>query len=53
MAEWTDSGKLFQRQWAQDLNALGPALVLILRTDRVIPVFDLSESGGRDVASKE
>ena len=38
----------------QDLNALAPALVLILETDRVINFcFDLSEHDGRDVASKE
>ena len=36
VAEWTDSGRLFQREGVQDLNALAPALVWILRNDRVI-----------------
>ena len=51
VAEWTDSRNLFQRE-GQDLNALVPALVLILGTNRVIPLFDLSECDGRDAASK-
>ena len=42
MAERTDSGSLFQGE-AQELKALAPVLVLILETDRVIPLFDLSE----------
>ena len=43
-AEWTDSGRLFQTERAQDLNALTTALVLILGSNRVILLFDLSES---------
>ena len=42
-AEQTDSERLFKREGAQDLNAFVPVLVLILETDRVIPLFDLSE----------
>ena len=53
VAEWTGSGKLFQREGAQELHALAPVLVLILGTDRVIPLFDLSERDGREVAIKE
>ena len=53
MAERTDSGKMFQREEAQELKALAPVLVLILRTDSMIPVFDLSERAGREVAIKE
>ena len=48
VAEWRDSGRLLQREGVQELNALVPALVLILGTDRVIPFFDLSERAGRD-----
>ena len=43
VAEWTDSGRLFQREGAQELNALALVMVLILGADRVIPLFDLSE----------
>ena len=53
VAERTDSGRLFQREWAQELKALAPVLVLIVGTDRVIPLFDLSENDGREVAIKE
>ena len=53
MAEWTDSGRLFQREGAHELKALAPVLVLILGMDRVIPLFDLSERDGRGVAIKE
>ena len=53
MAERTDSGRLFQREGAQELKALAPVLVLILGTDKVIPLFDLSERDGREVAIKE
>ena len=49
----TDSGRLFKREGAQELNALAPVLVLILGMDRVIPLFDLSERDERDVAIKE
>ena len=51
--EMTDSGKLFQRERTQELNDLFPALILTLGTDRVIPLFDLSECDGSGVASKE
>ena len=53
MAERTDSGNLFQREGAHELNALVPVLVLVLGTDRVIPPFDLSKRDGREVASNE
>ena len=49
--ERTDNGKLFQREGAQELNDLFPALVLSLGTDKVIPLFDLSEHERRGVAS--
>ena len=47
------SGRLFQREGANDLKALAPVLILILGTDRVIPLFDLSERDGREMAIKE
>ena len=50
---WTNSGKLFQREGAQELNDLFPALALTLGTDKVIPLCDLSERNGGGVASKE
>ena len=53
MAERTDSGRLFQREGAHELKALAPVLVLILGMDRVIPLFDLSECDGREMAIKE
>ena len=53
MAERTDSGRLFQRVGAHELKALAPVLVLILGMDRLIPLFDLSERDGREVAIKE
>ena len=53
VAERTDSGSLFQREGAHELNALVPVLVLILGTDIVIPPFDLSRRDGREVASNE
>ena len=53
VAERTDSGRLFQREGAHELKALAPVLVLILRMDRVIPLFDLSGRDGREVAIKE
>ena len=52
-AERTDSGRLFQREGAHELKALAPVLVLILGTDTVIPLFDLSEHDGREVVIKE
>ena len=37
----------------QELKALALVMVLILGTDRMIPLFDLSESDEREVAIKE
>ena len=37
----------------QEVNALAPVMVLILGTDRVIPLFDLSEWDDREVAIME
>ena len=34
VTERTDSGRLFQREGAQELNAVAPLLVLILGTNR-------------------
>ena len=48
-----DSGRLFQREGAHELKALAPVLVLILGMGRVIPLFDLSERDGREMAIKE
>ena len=53
VAERTDSGRLFQREGAHELKALTSVLVLILGMDRVIPLFDLSERDGREMAIKE
>ena len=53
MAERTDSGRLLQREGARELKALAPVLVLIPGMDRVIPLFDLSEGDGREMAIKE
>ena len=53
VAERTDSGRLLRREGTQVLNALTSALVLILGTDRVIPLFDFSGRDGRDVESKQ
>ena len=52
-AERTDSGSLFQREGAHELKAHAPVLVLILGMDRVIPLFDLNERDGREMAIKE
>ena len=53
MAEWTDSGRLFQREGAQERKALPQILVLTLGTDKLLLLFDLSEREGIDVASME
>ena len=53
MAERTDSGRLFQREGAQERKALAPVLVLTLGTDRLISLFDLSEWDASDGASME
>ena len=53
MAERTDSGRLFQREGAHELKALVPVMVLILQMDRLIPLFNLSERDGKEMAIKE
>ena len=53
VAERTDSGRLFQEEGAHELKAFAPVLVLIFGMDRVIPLFDLSERDGREIAIKE
>ena len=53
VAERADSERLLQREGAHELRALAPVLVLILGTNRVIPLFDLSERDGREMAIKE
>ena len=53
MAEWTDSGRLFQRDGAQEWKTLAPVLVLTLGTDKLLSSFDLSEREGIEVASME
>ena len=45
MAEWLDSGSLFQREGAQEWNALAPELVLNLVTDRLIPSISANGTG--------
>ena len=49
----TDSRRLFQRDGAQEWKALAPVLVLILETDKLLSLFDLSEREGIDAASME
>ena len=51
MAEGTDGRGLFQRDGAPACKALAPVLILTLGTNRLIPLFDLSERDGSDVAS--
>ena len=53
LAEWTDSGRLFQRDRAQEWKALAPVLVLTLGTDKLLSLFDLSEWEGIDAATME
>ena len=53
MAERAYSERLFQREGAHELKALAPVLVLILGTDIVIPLFDISDRDGREVTIKE
>ena len=53
MAGWTDSGRFFQKDGAQEWNGLAPVMVLILGTDRWIPLFALSERDGGGATSKE
>ena len=40
MAEWTDSGRLFQRDGAQEWKALAPVLVLTLGIDKLLSLID-------------
>ena len=47
VAERTDSGRLFQRERAQDPKVLLPVLDLILGINRVMPLYDLNECGVR------
>ena len=49
MAEQTDSGRLFQKDGAQEWKALAPVLVSTL----LLSLFDLSERKGSDTASME
>ena len=53
MAEWTDSGRLFQRDRVQEWKALAPVMVLTVGTDRLLSLFDLTEREGSDAASME
>ena len=53
IAEWTDSGRLFKRDGAQELKALAPVLVLTLGTDKLLSLFNLIEREGIDAASME
>ena len=53
LAERTDSGRLFQRDGAQEWKALAPVLVLTLGTDKPLSFFDISEQEGIDMASME
>ena len=53
MAEWTDSGRLFERDRAHEWTAPVPVLVLTLGADQLILLLDLSERHGSDEASME
>ena len=53
MAERTDSGRLFQRDGAQEWNALSSVLGSTLGTDGLIPLFVLSEQDGSYTARIE
>ena len=53
LAERTDSGRLFQREGAQEWKALVPVLVFTLGTDKLLSLFDHSEREGIDAASVE
>ena len=48
LAERTDSGRLFQRDEAQEWIALAPVLLLILGSDKLLSLFDLSKREGID-----
>ena len=53
LAERTGSGRLFQRDGAQEWKALAPVLVLTVGTDKLLSMFDISEREGSDAASME
>ena len=53
MAEQIDSGRLFQRDGAQEWKPLAPVLVFTLGTDKLLSMFDLSEWEGIKVVSME
>ena len=53
LAERRDSGRLFQRDGAQERKALALVLVLTLGNDKLFSLFDLSEQEGIDAASME
>ena len=53
LAEWTDSGRLFQGDRTQEWKALAPVLVLTQGTDKLLSLFDLSEREEIDAASME
>ena len=46
MDERTESGRLFQRDIAQEWKTLAPVLVLTLGTDKLLSLFDISELEG-------
>ena len=47
-ADQTERGSLFHRVGPQERKALAPVLVLTLGTEKLIPLFDLSEWDGTD-----
>ena len=52
--DWMDRQRqVVPKRRAQEWKALRPVLVLTLRTDGLIPLFDLSERDGSDAASME
>ena len=53
MAERTNSGRLFQRDGAQEWKVLAPLLVLTLGTNKLLLLFDLSEREGVNAANME
>ena len=46
-----NSGRLFHREEMQEQKAFAPALILTPGTARVIPLCDINEWNGSDVAS--
>ena len=53
MVEWTYSGRFAPKRRGTGGEGLAPVLVLILGTDKLLPLCDLSEREGIDVASME